>query len=157
MSEYTVKAVFLERFARFIQWPAETNVNNPDKPFVIGVIGDNPFGPVLEQLYQKRRIKNKEVEIRYINRIEEINGSNILFISSSCKDNLEEIIRALQGRPILTVADSKGFSKANIHINLYSPRKEIPFQINPAALRSSGLRVDYRLLVLAGIKKKPGQ
>jgi hypothetical protein len=41
--EYLLKAGFLERFTRFIEWPGETNIADNTKPFVISVIGENPF------------------------------------------------------------------------------------------------------------------
>ena len=39
--EYALKAEFLERFTRFVDWPGE---HDPRSPFVIGVYGSNPFG-----------------------------------------------------------------------------------------------------------------
>ncbi|MCD4695436.1 MAG: YfiR family protein, partial [Bacteroidales bacterium] len=59
--EYTIKAVFMERFTRFTEWPAESAINDTTKPFVISVIGKNPFGNLLEETYSSQKILNKNV------------------------------------------------------------------------------------------------
>ncbi len=82
-SEYTIKAAFLERFTRFIEWPEEPAVSDTTESFVLGVIGENPFGSILEQLYATQKIKNKAVEIHSISNLDEISGCHLLFISKS--------------------------------------------------------------------------
>jgi hypothetical protein len=47
--EYQVKAAFLFNFTKFVTWPA-TAFKADDAPFVIGIIGDDPFGPYLDEL-----------------------------------------------------------------------------------------------------------
>ena len=42
-SEYTVKAVFLYSFGRFVEWP-EGAMGKASDPLVIGIAGENPFG-----------------------------------------------------------------------------------------------------------------
>ncbi|MCP4111057.1 MAG: YfiR family protein [Desulfobacteraceae bacterium] len=57
LSDEVLKAAWLERFSRFVEWPEESGINDVSKPFVITVIGKNPFGKVLNQLYSTRKIK----------------------------------------------------------------------------------------------------
>src|SRR6267142_1451932 len=45
--EYQVKAVFLFNFAQFVEWPPQS-FEDPAAPFVIGVLGTDPFGSALE-------------------------------------------------------------------------------------------------------------
>ncbi len=42
-AEYQVKAVFLFNFSQFMEWPPDA-FPTPDTPFVIGVLGADPFG-----------------------------------------------------------------------------------------------------------------
>lgn len=152
VQEYEVKAVFLERIARFVEWPKSSEASDIEKPFVITVIGKNPFGSALERLYSKQKINNKKVKIRYILKPEEIEGnSQILFISSSMAANIERIISATQDKNILIVGDTKGFAQKKVHINLYVESKKFPFEINPKAAKESGLNIDYHLLKVAKI------
>jgi len=151
ISEYRVKAVFLERFTRFIEWPEESEIKDTIKPFVISVIGKNPFGNLLEETYSSQKILNKNVEIRYISKIEQIEETNILFISKSKEKKLSDILEHTKDKPILTVGDTKGFAKQGVLINFYLFSGNIRFEINEEAVRRSGLSMSYHLLQIAKI------
>ncbi len=153
MPEYTLKAIFLERFARFVEWPDGTIQNDASRPFIITVIGSNPFNSTLDHLYAKRKIKGRTVQIRYISDPEDIQTSNILFIATSSKKIADAIIAVSQNQPVLTVSDQKGFADRKVHINLYSQNGKFPFEINLHALQKAGLRIDYLLLNMAKIVK----
>ncbi|MGH8022009.1 MAG: YfiR family protein, partial [Limisphaerales bacterium] len=45
--EYPLKAVFILNFARFTDWPTNAFASRT-APFVIGILGDNPFGSLME-------------------------------------------------------------------------------------------------------------
>jgi len=153
--EYAVKAAFLELVSNYIEWPPGQDMKDKSRPFVITVIGENPFvitrkvknttGDWLTTLYESQKIKDRKVEIRYISKIEDIPGCHILFISRSMKKNLPEIVEAAQQKPILTVADTEGFAKKGIHINLYIENNKTRYEINQTGLKSSPLIVSYKL------------
>ena len=130
-SEYMMKAVFLEHFTRFIEWPETYEVADPSYPFYVAVIGESPFGSILEQIYidQEIKIKNRKVEILYISSPAEIPDCHILFISSSSKEILPEILSYTGNKPILTVGDSKGFAEAGVLINFYLAGSKMKFEI----------------------------
>ena len=46
--EYQVKAAFLYNFAKFVEWPPGTFANATD-PIGICIVGQNPFGSMLEE------------------------------------------------------------------------------------------------------------
>lgn len=144
--EYTVKAVMLERFARFVEWPEILNVSDTTQPFIVGIIGENPFGSKPENIYSEQKIKNKKVSVRYISGVDEIGNCNLLFISGSEKTNLSRILSFTKNKPILTVSDTEGFAKAGVLINLFLNENKVNFEINEAAVRESGLSMSYLLL-----------
>jgi hypothetical protein len=154
-SEYNVKAHILERFTRFIDWPEESAVNDISQPFILGIIGENPFGTILEQIYSQQKIKDKKVEIRYISDKNEIPGCNLLFISKSEKKALSKILSFTRKKPILTVGDTKNFAEQGVLINLYIAENHIRFEINELEARDSGLFISYRLKVKAKIVNPP--
>ncbi len=154
-SEYNLKANFLERFTRFIEWPEESAVNDISQPFILGIIGENPFGTILEQIYSQKTIKDKKVEIRYISDKNEIPGCHLLFISKSEKKVLSKILSFTREKPILTVGDTKNFAEQGVLINLYIVENKIRFEINELEARDSGLFISYRLLNLAKIVNLP--
>ena len=149
--EYKVKAVFLERFTRFVEWPEDADMDDPSTPFIICVIGNNPFEKILEQAYEKRRILGKPVEIRYISSLKDIAPCHLLFISSSMKVRLEEILSYTKDKSILTIGDTEGFAEKGVHINFYLREESARFTINETAVRNSSLKMDFRLLQYAKI------
>lgn len=150
-SEYTIKAVFLEHFTRFIEWPESIEIADASYPFCLAVIGENPFDSILDQIYSEQKIKKRRVEIRYISTPDEIDGCHILFISSSSKEILPEILSRTKNEPILTVGDTDGFAENGVLINFYLIGGKIKFEINEKAVHKSGLIMSYRLLNLARI------
>ena len=149
--EYQMKAVFLDKFTRFVQWPEATAVADTSQPFVIGVIGDSPFESLLEQIYAERAIKGSAVDIRYLTELDAVTECHLLFIAQSAGGRLSEIIERTRDRPVLTVADTKGFAERGVLINLYRRRGKVKFEINERAVHASGLTFSYLLLNLARI------
>ena len=149
--EYWVKGVFIEKITRFIEWPQGSKVNDVNKKFVISVIGDNPFAKKLNEIYKDTKIKNKQVELRYINRISEIDGSDVLFICSNEKDMLTDILAFTKDKLILTLADSEGFGEGGVLINFFIIDNKIKFEINETAVKAAGLMPSYMLLNLAKV------
>ncbi len=150
-SEYTIKAAFLERFTRFIEWPEESAVSDTTESFVLAIIGENPFGSILEQLYANQKIKNKEVEIQSLSNLDEISDCHLLFISKSKEKELSKILSLTKDKPILTISDANGFAENGVLINLYLAENKIRFEINETAVKISGLTISYLLLNAAKI------
>ncbi|MCK5509646.1 MAG: YfiR family protein [Desulfobacterales bacterium] len=154
--EYTVKAVFLERVTRFIEWPPDKKVDDISKPFVIAVIGKNPFGSKLDNIYSKRKIRDKKVKVIYISKINQIADSHILFIPVSEKKRLQSIISYSKEKHVLTIGDSNGFAEKGVLFNFYTASNQIKFEINEKAVRGSGLSINYLLLNVARIVDPAG-
>lgn len=147
-TEYEVKAAFLFNFAKFIEWP-DTTFNNREEPVIIGVLGRNPFGVELEQTFEKKSIKGRNIIIEYYNWDDVFEQCHILFICVSEKRNWTRILNRLRDRAVLTVSESKGFVKNGGMINFVIRNNKVKFQINNLATRVSGLRVSAKLLKVA--------
>ena len=150
---YTMKAVFLERFTRFVEWPPQVAINDKLQPFIIAVIGKNPFGTKLDTIYSTRKIRDKKVKIIYISNVNEIKGCHLLFVSKSEKNEFYKIISLTRDKPILTIGDAKGFAENGGLINFYTHDNLIRFEVNEKAVRESGLSMSYLLLKAARIVK----
>ena len=144
--EYVIKGVFLEKFTRFIEWPKSAGVDDTTKPFIVGIIGKDPFKSLLNQLYTAQKIKNKRVEVRYLTNISEIGDCNLLFISRSERNRISKIIELTRQKPILTVSDADGFSGSGVIINLLLSDNKIRFEINENAARQASLYMSHLLL-----------
>ena len=51
VNESEAKAAFLYHFTHFVVWPARSLPKSPS-PFVIGILGEDPFGTILDQTIQ---------------------------------------------------------------------------------------------------------
>ncbi len=145
--EYDVKAAFLYNFITFTDWPAD-DFTSPSSPYVIGIMGEDPFGPVIEQIVNGEQIKSRPLQVRRFKHLEDMQRVHILFLSSSESHHLPEVLRWLKGQPILTVSDIPGFAEAGGGIEFLSDTR-IKLLINPSALREANLTVSSKLLRLA--------
>jgi hypothetical protein len=150
-SEYKVKAEFIERFTRFIEWPLDSQILDPSKPFVICVIGDNPFGNFLQEMAKNRKIKEKKTEVWIVTEFSRLKNCDLLFISKSEKNRLSEILAEIEGKPILTIGDTAGYAESGVLINFYQAQNSIRFEVNATAIQKSKLKFNARLLKLARI------
>ena len=154
--EYALKAAFIEKFSRFINWPHDSPVHEPDTVFNICVIGKNPFNGVLKKVVSLSTIKNKSALVKQINTIGKISGCQILYISSTENNTLIKILNQTYDKPILTISDTPGYSKYGVIINFYPRKNSIGFQINKRASEQSRLSISSRLLKLSRIVESHG-
>ena len=148
--EADLKAAFLFNFAQFVEWPASAHAQT-NSPFVIGVLGTNPFGKTLEELVQGESIQGHPIAVRQFSSTDSIGLCHILFISASESSRLGEILQDLRNRPILTVGDMEAFARGGGMIRFITVQNRIRFRINLAAVREAGLTISSKLLRLAEV------
>ena len=148
--EYDLKAAYLYNFGTFTEWPAGA-FRAPDAPFVVGVIGRDPFGAALEDTFRGVTVHKRRPEIRRSAEIENLKGSHILFVPSTEKARFKEILDAFRGTNTLVVGESEGFAAGGGAMNFFIENKRVKFEVNPAAARRAGLQISSQLLRLAWI------
>ncbi len=109
-TEYQLKAAFLFKVAQFVAWPSRA-FREAESPFVIGVLGDDPFGPYLDELVQGERIEGRPLVVQRYQRVEDIVACHLLFISRSEAPTLDKDLALLKGRSVLTVGDTDTFTQ----------------------------------------------
>jgi len=151
-SEYQVKAAFLFNFAKFVDWPARKS-GETNTPMVIGVLGVDPFGALLEETVKDQNIGGRRLVIRALSTADEAGDCHVLFISRSERNRLKPLLASLKGKAVLTVSESKGFAQEGGMINLVVLNGSVKLEINPAAAEEAGLKISSKLLSLARIIK----
>ena len=147
-SEYRLKAAFLWNFAKFVDWP--TNAFASDTaPFLIGVLGDDPFGADLEQTVSGKLINQHPIAVKLYRTAVDARACHILFISNSEKHRLDDILKTLNDAPVLTVGETEQFTPSGGMINFILESNKIRFQINDAAAKAANLKISSKLLSLA--------
>jgi len=147
LPEYQVKAAFVHSFGKYVIWPSAASAA-PTAPFVIGILGTDPFDDAFAPLLQKN-LQNRPLEIRRFDRISEARGCQILFISRSEQRRLGELLAALKGHNTLTVSDIDGFAREGGMIQLLLQDNQIRFEINLRAAQAAELTISSNLLKLA--------
>lgn len=144
-SEYQVKAVFLFNFAQFVDWPAEA-FGGPDAPFVIGVLGEDPFGSRLDDVVRGEKVSGRPMVIERYQSVAQVRYCNVLFIGSSEAAHLTEILAKLKGRSILTVSDADPAGPHGVMVRLVNEDNRIRLRIDVATAKAGNLTISSKLL-----------
>jgi hypothetical protein len=149
-TEYQVKAVFIFNFSRFVVWP-QAAFTGASQPFVIGVLGADPFGSLLDEAVHGELVDNHPLVVRHFRDVADVGDCQILFIDRSQRAQLQRILTALDHRSILTVSDLDDASQQGVMIQLATQNQQIHLLINAASARAVGLTISSNLLQLAQI------
>jgi len=149
--EYEIKAAYLYNFINYIEWP-ENAFPAPGGTIVVGVVGESPFGAALQVLNGKQ-IKGRTVTLKQIEDVKDLDQCQIVFINSSEKARLPELLGKLKESRVLTVSEIEGFAQDGGIINFISEHNKVRFEINPDAARRLGLNISSELLKLAKVVK----
>lgn len=136
--EHAVKATYLYNFGIYADWP------EPPNPFTIGVLGEDPFGMLLEEIAQKRKIKGAPIQIRRFKNAQQLVHADILYIASP--ELLAPVEEALREKPVLIVTDGEGLAQKGAVINFYIEEGRVRFEVNRKAAVRKNLKLNSQLL-----------
>jgi len=149
--EYEVKAAFLYHFAHLVEWPAPTL---PGEPFVIAVVGHDPFAATLEQVLAGKSVRGQPVHVEPFDGAADQGDARIhvLFVGHGVGDHVRQALAAVAGQPILTVGDDAKFTDRGgmIAFRITSAGR-VAFDISLQRAEQTGLRMSSQLLKLARI------
>jgi hypothetical protein len=142
-----IEAAFLPRFARYVTWPPAARPGGSD-PFVLCVIGNNPFGNGLDTAARGQSVDGRRIVVRRLDSVLAAGQCHIAFVGGSRAQSVGQMLADLRGKPILTVTDSNDTdARGIIHFAVTSGR--VRFYINDADAGRRGLDISSRLLALA--------
>ena len=148
-----IKAAFIFNFAQFTEWPTEAFADK-DAPLVIGILGSNPFGDVLEETVRNEGVRGRRLVVERYNRVAEIKTCHILYIGQSEENRLDNVREALKNKPVLTVTDIENAATRGIIIELMRVQNRIRFRVNVEASKAANLTLSSKLLRAAEIAKR---
>jgi hypothetical protein len=148
--EFKIKAADLVKFIEFVDWP-NSAFSSAHSPLVIGVLGKDPFGRVLDTVVDGKIVKTRRVVVRRFRNVREVNGVQVLFIGASETGRLYSILPALENRSILTVSDIDGFCAKGGVVCFLIENNKVHFRINVDAAKRANLQISSKLLELAEI------
>lgn len=153
--EYQVKAVFLFNFTRFIDWPS-TAFSSANAPFVIGIMGTDPFGDYIEEIVKGENIQGHPIIIQRYPTAKNILNCHILFINTHESIQIKETLSSVGRKSILTVSDANNFAKLGGVVRFYKEDNKIKLEINITSSKAAQLEISSKLLSVARIFDSPG-
>jgi hypothetical protein len=149
-TDFDLKAVFLFHFTQFVDWP-ERAFSAPDAPFVIGIVGADPFGPALSNIVRGEMVGRHPLVVRYVKNPEDESKCQILYISEASERLFHS--RRLQNAPVLTVGESASFYEEGGMVQFFTDRRHVRLRIDLAEARSHSLAISAKLLRVAEVTK----
>jgi len=146
--DYQVKGEFLLSFAKFIEWPSESQVGLKGEVRVC-VLGSGEVSSILSKALQGKSAGKQDIMVR---RVEDLAGAawcRIVFITKSAEMEPEFVVNSLGAASILTVGETDGFAANGGMVNFTGGQSKVRFEINDAAARRAGLKISSKLLRLA--------
>lgn len=141
VSDRSVKAAFLVRFADFVTWPDEAQ----SRHFTICLSQSHPFGTAVQSAAKGAAVRGRPVVVRELATADSVSDCQLLYVAPS-----DELLLPLsRRRPILTVGEGPTFCQRGGVINLRVVDDRVRFDVSLTHAKAAGLSVDSQLLRLA--------
>lgn len=152
-SEERVKAASLYKFLGYTEWP-KAAFARPDAPYVIAVTGAEDIAEDLDRLVAGRRVNDRPVAVRRVRPNESLSGVHMLFIGKGERGRQAQLVRQLQGQPVLIVTENDTGPVPGSMINFRIADERVRFEVALEPVEKAGLRVDARMLAVALVVHK---
>jgi hypothetical protein len=146
--EYAVKANFLYKFADYVSWPAQA-LGADNAPVNLCVAGDDPFGRVLDDAVAGERLGTHPLAVRRMDEVTPDAPCHILFTRGSARQDIADALKAVEGRPVLTITEASNHGPGGGVITFVLKDNRVRFEIDQQAAAANGLEVSSKLLELA--------
>ena len=143
--EYQVEAVYLLHFTQFVEWPAQ-EFNDAHTPFVIGVLGRDPFGTALDAAVRGETVNGHPLIVKRFTGATEMSPCQILFIDRSAVGDANRVIGSVSHSGTLTVSDVAVPGPQDVIIRFVNEDRRIRLRINVDFARAAGLTISSKLL-----------
>jgi hypothetical protein len=148
--EYQVKATFLYNFTQFVNWPPTAFSSDTD-PFVIGVVGEDPFGTFFDEMVAGEKVNGHPLIIQRYKTPEGAGKCQLLFFGAGSTKDLDKFLAELKGHNILTVSDDHEFLQQGGMMRFITRNNKVKIQVNLQAAQSDNLTISSKLLRLVQI------
>jgi hypothetical protein len=144
VNPYKVEAAFLRNFARYVTWPDQT-FSVSDSPWCVGILGQDPFGDILEVTFKGRIEKGRSFEIFRANMPDELPPCQIVFVSYRDVEKRRAALLKLKNKPVLTVSNAPDFLNEG-GIILLEAKDRVHMSINLDQARAVSLTIQTKML-----------
>jgi hypothetical protein len=144
-SPYKFHTIFIYNFTRYIHWPAEYQSGD----FVIGVLGESEIQPYLEEMAQRKKMRERSFQVHRMDLNASLQKCHILFVPQAQSEQLDEVLAKLKGNATLVITEKPGMCQKGSMINFISIGGRWKFELNKEALEKAKLKVSSELVRFA--------
>jgi hypothetical protein len=144
-SEYEAKAAMLLNFVRFTDWPAEAFAS-AEAPFVIGVVGKDPFGAALDNTFSGKSVKGRSFVVKRFTADQNLKSCHLLFVPASEKRRQRDLLDKLRGASVLTVGETFDFRDHAGAVQFVLKGSSVGFNINLNVAKAGRLHISSNVL-----------
>lgn len=148
--EHRIKAAYLYNFTKFVEWPDDISTSADEDPFNVALVGEGRMVEALAPLQQKL-VKGRPLQFLRPDGERPLPRVDLLYVDTQDPAEIQRILSAVKGQPVLTIGESPVFIRHGGLINFYRADKKIRFEINAEAARRKGFKISSQLLKLARI------
>ncbi len=142
-----VEAAFLRNFAHYIVWPSHAFANDR-APWRICVVGNDPFGHVLDDTLQGRLEQGRAFVVVRAETLPEGELCQIVFVGYRTSESRRALLAELRKLPVLTVSNAPGFLQEGGVIR-FQISDHVEFGVNLDHARAASLMIQTRMLEVA--------
>lgn len=145
--EYEIKAAFLYNLGNYLKFPANVlSDRDTEQNFFICILGRDPFQQNIDSAAEDEKIQGHPVQVKRLQRVQEVDGCHLLFISDSERSRLKNLFQTLARRPILTVGDTDDFIEQGGMIKFYNDNNKIRLALDLEKVRAVDIKPSANLL-----------
>lgn len=146
VNEYTIKAAFIYNFARFTEWPDESN------ELKVCIYGKDPFGSSIDNLNGKQS-NGRTIKVIRTRSIEEVKSCHIAFLNIIPPERrlFARALREIGKASVLTISDADDVVDFGVMIGLKLDNDKVAFDVNHTVAKSSDIDISAKLLRLAKV------
>lgn len=147
-----LQAAFLRQIAIYCRWPAAVTRNR--REFVVGVVGHDPFGAILEETFGADPIGGMRVSIRRFSAdtrdiARSLSVCQVVWVAVHDEQRCKEIVQALAELPVQTVGDHPRFAALGGTVQMFELENRVRFHVARGAAQKAGLEFSSQLLSLS--------
>ena len=137
--EYAVKAAYLVKFPFYVEWPPAAFAS-PGAPLVLCVVGDDPFGSLLDEAAAGQQVQGHPLLLRRLRSLSRDSGCHMAYVGADTR------AEPPRGSGVLLVTDGQP-GAGMIHFVVKDNR--VRFTVDDELAAQNSLVISSKLLSVA--------
>lgn len=149
-SEAHIKATYLYNLTRFVQWNSRSSFNHAT-PLTIGIAASDQIAAILSEITKS---KKNEIAIRVLildKYLSGLSACDMVYVGGSDKGLVKSVLKKTEHREILTVGDSRYFTRHGGMIGFCEEGGKIVLEVHVENAKKAKLNISAKLLEISRI------